>query len=81
VRVAYSFRHYFATLLIERGLRVLQVADWLGTGTKMIEQHYNRYLTERNAHLLNGADRSAGSAARYIRSGTSIGPSMIQTII
>ena len=28
-RVAYSFRHFFATLLIERGLSVAAIAEWL----------------------------------------------------
>jgi integrase len=54
-RVAYSFRHYFATKLIELGLSVAQIAEWLGTSSNMIETHYNRYLTERQAHLINGA--------------------------
>jgi integrase len=55
-RVGYSFRHYFATVQIERGLSVLQLAQWMGTGGDMIEKHYNRYLTEHNAHLVNGYD-------------------------
>jgi integrase len=55
-RSAYSFRHYFATLLIEQGHSVAQVADWLGTSSQMIEQHYNRFLTERHAHKVNGYD-------------------------
>ena len=53
-RVAYSFRHYFATKLIERNLSVAQIAEWLGTSSAMIEKHYNKYLNERNAYLLNG---------------------------
>jgi integrase len=53
-RVAYSFRHYFATRLVELGLSVPQIADWLGTSSAMVENHYNRFLTERNAHLVNG---------------------------
>ena len=53
-RVAYSFRHYFATKLVELGLSVAQIAEWLGSSSRMIEAHYNRFLTERNAHLLNG---------------------------
>jgi integrase len=55
-RVAYSFRHYFATKLIEQGLSVPVIAEWLGTSSAMVERHYNRFLTERNAHLLNGAN-------------------------
>ena len=51
-RVAYSFRHYFATLLIERGLSVAAIAEWLGTSSAMIERHYNRLLVERQAHLV-----------------------------
>ena len=37
------------------GLWVAQIAEWLGSSSRMIEGHYNRFLTERNAHLLNGA--------------------------
>jgi integrase len=55
-RVAYSFRHFFATLLIERGLSVAAIAEWLGTSSDMIERHYNRFLVERQAHLVNGAE-------------------------
>jgi integrase len=55
-RVAYSFRRYFATLLIERGFLVAQIAEWLGTSSAMIERHYNRLLVERQAHLINGAE-------------------------
>ena len=54
-RVAYSFRHYFATKLVELGLSVAQIAEWLGSSSRMVEGHYNRFLTERNAHLVNGA--------------------------
>ena len=54
-RVAYSFRHFFATLLIERGLSVAAIAEWLGTSSRWIERHYNRFLVERQAHLVNGA--------------------------
>ena len=41
-RVAYSFRHYFATKLIERNLSVAQIAEWLGTSSAMIEKHYDK---------------------------------------
>jgi integrase len=40
-RVAYSFRYYFATLLIERGLSVAAIAGWLGTCSAMVEKHYH----------------------------------------
>jgi integrase len=53
-RCSYSLRHFLATRLIELGLSVPHIAAWLGTSSKMIEAHYNRFLTERNAHLLNG---------------------------
>jgi integrase len=43
-RVAYSFRHYFATKLIglEAGLSVPVIAECLGTSSQMIERHYNQ---------------------------------------
>lgn len=39
-RVAYSFRHYFATKLIELGMSVAQIAEWLGTSSAMVEKLY-----------------------------------------
>jgi integrase len=57
-RVPYSFRHFFATDQIARSspiISVAQLAEWMGTSSAMIEKHYNRFLVERNAHLLNGA--------------------------
>jgi integrase len=66
-RSAYSFRHYFATKLIELGLSVPQVADWLGTSSQMVEKHYNRFLTERNAHRVNGYDLLRAQIDRQIK--------------
>ncbi len=54
-RVGYSLRHSFATRLIELGLSVAQIAEWLGTESAIVEGHYNRFLNARQAHLLNGA--------------------------
>ena len=53
-RVAYSFRHYFATMLLGRGVPIAVVADWLGTSSAMIERHYKDAITGSQAHLLNG---------------------------
>ena len=55
-RAAYSFRHLFAKLLIERRLSVAAIAEWLGSSSAMVEKHYNRFLVERQAHLVNGAE-------------------------
>jgi integrase len=55
VRAAYSFRHFFATRLVELGYSVPQIAEWLGTSSQMVEKHYNRFLNKRNAHLVSGA--------------------------
>jgi integrase len=54
-RVAYSFRHYFATMLLGRGVPIAVVADWLGTSSAMIERHYKDAITGGQAHLLNGS--------------------------
>jgi integrase len=53
-RVAYSFRHYFATMLLGRGVPIAVVADWLGTSSAMIERHYKDAIAGGQAHLLNG---------------------------
>ncbi len=54
-RTPYSFRHFFATDQIARGLSVAQLAEWMGTSSAVVEKHYNRFIVERNAHLVNGA--------------------------
>jgi len=53
-RVAYSFRHFFATRLIELGHSVPVIAAWLGTSSDPIERHYNKFLIERYASDLSG---------------------------
>ena len=65
-RVAYSFRHYFATRLVELGLSVAQIAEWLGTSSAMVEKHYNRFISERSAHKLNGAQQRWQNKLRAI---------------
>jgi integrase len=54
-RVAYSFRHWFATMLIDKGVPTAHIAVWMGTSEYMIERHYNRWLLDSQAHLRNGA--------------------------
>jgi len=66
-RVPYSFRHYFATMLIDKGLPTAKIAEWMGTSEDMIELHYNRWLIERNAHLFNGAGAADQSVAKSLR--------------
>ena len=53
-RVAYSFRHWFATLLIDRGMPTAQIAAWMGTSEYMIHRNYNHWLLDRVGHLHNG---------------------------
>ena len=54
-RVMYSFRHFFATRLIEdTDLSIPVIAAWLGTSSAMIERHYNRFILKRQAHRLKG---------------------------
>jgi integrase len=56
-RVAYSFRHFFATRLIENtDLSIPVIAAWLGTSSAMIEKHYNRFILKRQAHRLIGVN-------------------------
>ena len=53
-RAAYSFRHFFATRLIELGHSVPVVAASLGTSSDVVERHYNSYLVEREADRVSG---------------------------
>jgi integrase len=55
-RTEYSFRHFFATRLIERGLSVPFIAAWMGTSSQMIEKYYNRFIIARQAAAINGAN-------------------------
>jgi hypothetical protein len=39
----------------KRVASVAAIAEWLGTSSAMVERHYNRFVVEQRAHLLNGA--------------------------
>jgi integrase len=55
-RSSYSFRHFFATRLIERKLSVPFIAAWLGTSSHMIEKNYNRFIIAQQAASVNGGN-------------------------
>jgi len=51
-RVAYSFRHTYATFRLMEGVDVYFLARQIGTSVSMIEQHYGHITPGRNAGLI-----------------------------
>lgn len=71
-RTLYSYRHYYATRDLSRGMGVHQLAAQLGTSTKMVDKHYSKYSSLHDAMQHSGrvmrnssvsASNSASAAA------------------
>ena len=54
-RTLYCLRHYFATLMITKGrVTTAQLADYMGTSEKMIQEHYKHLDLQRLAEKFVG---------------------------
>ena len=53
-RTLYSFRHFYATLNLERGVTTHALSRQLGNSTEMIDRHYSKYSPLINAELHSG---------------------------
>lgn len=53
-RTLYSFRHYYATKYLERGMTSHMLGKQIGTGTNMVDRHYSKYSPLMNAELHSG---------------------------
>ena len=56
-RTLYSFRHFYATLNLERGVTTHALSRQLGNSTEMIDRHYSKYSPLLNADLHSGRKR------------------------
>ena len=57
-RTLYSFRHFYATLNLERGVTTHALSRQLGNSTEMIDRHYSKYSPLLNAEVHSGRNRS-----------------------
>jgi len=56
-RTLYSWRHFYATQDLERGLSTHALSRQLGNSTEMIDRHYSKYSPLLNAELHSGRKR------------------------
>ena len=56
-RTLYSFRHFYATLNLERGVTTHALSRQLGNSTEMIDRHYSKYSPLLNAEIHSGRKR------------------------
>ena len=56
-RTLYSFRHFYATQDLERGVTTHALSRQLGNSTGMIERHYSKYSPLLKAELHSGQKR------------------------
>ena len=56
-RTLYSFRHFYATLNLERGVTTHALGRQLGNSTEMIDRHYSKYSPLLNAEVHSGRKR------------------------
>jgi integrase len=56
-RTLYSWRHFYATQDLERGVSTHALSRQLGNSTEMIDRHYSKYSTLLNAEVHSGRKR------------------------
>jgi integrase len=56
-RTLYSFRHFYATLNLERGVTTHALSRQLGNSTEMIDRYYSKYSPLLNAEVHSGRKR------------------------
>ena len=56
-RTLYSWRHFYATQDLERGVTTHALSRQLGNSTEMIDRHYSKYSPLINAELHSGRKR------------------------
>ena len=56
-RTLYSWRHFYATQDLERGVTTHALSRQLGNSTEMIDRHYSKYSPLLNAELHSGRKR------------------------
>lgn len=56
-RTLYSWRHFYATQDLERGVSTHALSRQLGNSTEMINKHYSKYSPFLNAELRSGRKR------------------------
>ena len=65
-RTLYSFRHYYATRDLKRGISTHELSRQMGTGTGMIDKHYSKYSPLLNADKHSGRNmrKAVGEVAK-----------------
>ncbi|AGI72995.1 putative integrase [Octadecabacter arcticus 238] len=53
-RTLYSWRHYYATQDLKRGMSTHKLGRQMGNSTKMLDRHYSKYSPMFNAHMHSG---------------------------
>ena len=56
-RTLYSWRHFYATQDLERGVSTHALSRQLGNSTDMIDKHYSKYSPLLNAEVHSGRKR------------------------
>lgn len=62
-RTLYSWRHFYATQDLERGVSTHALSKQLGNSTAMLDKHYSKYSPLINAELHSGRGKKAKQTA------------------
>lgn len=74
-RTLYSWRHYYATKNLERGVTTHALSKQMGNSTMMLDKHYSKYSPLLNAELHSGR-RTTGKSKM---TGTAGAQSVVET--
>ena len=67
-RTLYSWRHFYATQDLERGVSTHALSKQLGNSTAMLDKHYSKYSPLINAELHSGRPKKRGEQQAEIAS-------------
>ena len=67
-RTLYSWRHFYATQDLERGVSTHALSKQLGNSTAMLDKHYSKYSPLINAELHSGRRKQSGAQQAHTAS-------------
>ena len=67
-RTLYSWRHFYATQDLERGVSTHALSKQLGNSTAMLDKHYSKYSPLINAELHSGRRKRSGAQQAHTAS-------------
>lgn len=76
-RTLYSWRHFYATQDLERGMSTHALSKQLGNSTAMLDKHYSKYSPLINAEMHSGRRKRSGAQQAHTASAAALAFQML----